>query len=70
MERGTCDICGKDSDIEMIVLCDECEQSNQICEDCVDQDCWCRDADNQLFYPAHCQKCGCDFKEWFTYRDF
>ena len=49
MERGTCDVCNVDADIEMVVLCDECGQSNQICKDCLenvnDGEFYCRDCD-------------------------
>ena len=48
-ETGTCDDCGLNCDIELIVLCPECEQSNQLCLNCLELDyVYCRECDHVL----------------------
>jgi len=42
----TCDICNEDKICDIVVLCDECGQSNQICSDCA-----------KLDY-LYCRECG------------
>ncbi len=33
-KTGTCDNCKDETEIETVILCDECDQSIQLCFDC------------------------------------
>ena len=46
---GTCDICSQDKAIDVTILCNECQQTNQICSDCVTLEyLYCRDCNSVL----------------------